>query len=442
MFKAYAIYRFKKFISSKEAAVLPMVAVAFPAILGLAGLGMDVGNWMKQRRDLQTAADAAAIAAAYEYVQGSGEQANVEAAALREAIGNGYPSDAGDSEIFVTIYEDTSEVEVELAAASAGVFVSLFMDEDAITRTRAIAQFGSDNGEFCMLSLDTTAGPAVSTFGNVNINATGCGIAVNSNADNALDFGGTSDIDIGDLAIVGDYEVGGNVDLDAGDIDTNAGHTPDPYEDLVVPDFDACAQSDMNGNNVINSDTDVTFWNNYLDSYGNYVLCGNHTISGGDHDLPSGVYIVDGGNLQFTTNGYVDGTGVSFVLTNSGGDAYGDYGALNISAGGDFTLSAPTSGNSMEGILFYQDRNAPSSAPNSNDIVGQANLTIEGVSYFPSNDIHFGGGATSSGLGTEPCSMMIAKTITLSGNPDMGNACDEDSGVRPITGPEGVRLVW
>lgn len=433
-----AIMLFKRFLISREAAILPMVAISFPAIIGMAGIGVDFSNWMKQKRDLQTAADAAAIAGAYEYLNGEGvvngavNQDAIEAAALKEAVANGYYSNNADSDIIVTVNQETNEVQVELVERANGFFAPMMMNGDAYTRSLAIALAGGGNGSFCMLSLDPTASGAVSTSGNVTIDAAGCGIAVNSNADNAIDLGGTSNIAIGDLAMVGGIDVGNNVDLESGEISTGTGTTPDPYEDLGIPEFTGCDEGDMNGNTVYNAGGTL--------SPG--VYCGNHSFSGGDFTLEPGVYIFDGGDVNFTTNGTVFGEGVSIILTNSGGDDYGDYGAIDIAAGGDFFLSAPTEGNDMEGILIYQDRNAPTHASNGNDITGQASLNIEGVVYTPGNDMHFGGGAESESLAESPCSMIIAKTITLSGNPEMGNNCADDSGVRDITGPQGVRLVW
>ena len=48
-------------------AVLVMVAVALPALIGFSGLVVDVGNWFEHRRHLQMQADAGALAAAGEF---------------------------------------------------------------------------------------------------------------------------------------------------------------------------------------------------------------------------------------------------------------------------------------------------------------------------------------------------------------------------------------
>lgn len=428
LIKRRAAKAFNSYLDGCEGAVLPMVAIMFPIIMGMAGVGVDMSNWMMQKRNLQTAADAAAIAGAYEYV--NGDQNNVEAAALREAVNNGYNADA-DGTIEVSIVEVDGQEQVQVTVRErANTFMASLVYSDAVyTETLARAEAGDGDGDFCMLSLDDSANGAISTNGNVTIDASGCGIAVNSNSDNAMDISGTSDVDIGQLSIVGGMDVGRNADVEYADLDTGVAATPDPYEDLEAPEGDGCSREDSRSALSITENTTL--------SPGTY--CGGISISNGDVDFEPGVYIIDGGDFSITTNGDVFGEGVSFVLTNSG---EGSDPSLQIAASGELTFSAPTEGEDMEGVVFYQDRNIREHASNSNRLTGSASLNIEGVAYFPENDVFYGGGSEADSDAESPCSLIIARTITLSGNPVMGNNCQEDSGVRDIEGPPGVRLVF
>src|SRR5688500_138506 len=83
------------FLKNGDAAILPMQALMIPVILGLAGLGVDTGSWMLTPRNLQNAADAAVMSAAWEIA--NGYEAGYEEAALREAEKNGYVSGDGSS---------------------------------------------------------------------------------------------------------------------------------------------------------------------------------------------------------------------------------------------------------------------------------------------------------------------------------------------------------
>lgn len=418
----------KGFRERCDGAVLPMVAIMFPVIMGMAGVGVDMSNWMMQKRNLQTAADAAAIAGAYEYV--NGDEENVEAAALREAENNGYSAGA-DSTIEVSIVEIDGQEQVQVTVRErANTFMAgLLYNDTAYTATLARAEAGGGDGDFCMLSLDDSANGAISTQGNVTIDAAGCGIAVNSNSDSALDIDGNSEVDIGQISIVGGMDVGNNADVTYSDLDTGVADTPDPYEDLVAPEGDPCSREDSRQSLSITGDATL--------SPGTY--CGGISIANGSVDFEPGVYIIDGGDFSITTNGDVFGEGVSFVLKNSG---EGSDPSLQIAAGGNLTFSAPTEGEEMEGVVFYQDRNIGEHASNSNRLTGTASLNIEGVAYFPENDVFYGGGSEVDSDAESPCSLIIARTITLAGNPVMGNNCQEDSGVRDIEGPPGVRLVY
>jgi len=47
-----------------------MFALMLPFLFGIVGLGMEAGMWFKERRQLQTIADAAAVSAAIENAYG------------------------------------------------------------------------------------------------------------------------------------------------------------------------------------------------------------------------------------------------------------------------------------------------------------------------------------------------------------------------------------
>ncbi len=124
------------------------------------------------------------------------------------------------------------------------------------------------------------------------------------------------------------------------------------------------------------------------------------------------------------------------MLTNSSDG--GSYGNVNISGGKAIDFSAPASGDDMEGVVFYQDRNAPASS-SGNGITGTADIKLDGTAYFPSREFTIGGNANSASDLTDPCSRIIAKTVVLHGNPRLGNNCD-DSAAETI-GSASVSLV-
>src|SRR3546814_17224574 len=68
---------------------LVVVAVLLPAVIGFAGLGVDLTHWYSERRAMQNMADGAAIAATHAVMAGANDAA-VRAAAEEGAARNGW----------------------------------------------------------------------------------------------------------------------------------------------------------------------------------------------------------------------------------------------------------------------------------------------------------------------------------------------------------------
>jgi hypothetical protein len=77
-------------------------------------------------------------------------------------------------------------------------------------------------------------------------------------------------------------------------------------------------------------------------------------------------------------------------------------------------LSAPTSG-PLAGILFFQDRSIPGTAPAST-ITGNSTSTFDGAVYFPTTSLTFNGNSSTNGY-----SIVVANQLTVSGNASIGD---------------------
>lgn len=93
----WALKHFPKYLKSESGAVLPTLAIVAPVILGVTALGADGSYYMMSKSNLQTAADAAAYAAAWEYTQGSPD--NMEYTAQLEAERNGFDPEVGELQL-------------------------------------------------------------------------------------------------------------------------------------------------------------------------------------------------------------------------------------------------------------------------------------------------------------------------------------------------------
>ena len=110
-------------------------------------------------------------------------------------------------------------------------------------------------------------------------------------------------------------------------------------------------------------------------------------------NMAPGVYVIDGGTLSINSTATVNGTGVTFYLTNGA--------TVSMNGGASIHLGAPTSG-AYSGVLMFVGRSEPY---NSGSIVNGAiyaangNVRMNGTSSF-------GGG----------CTQIVARTIEFSGN--------------------------
>src|SRR5271169_2963692 len=93
----------------RAGAVIAWLVVCLSVIVAIVALGMDGGRLMEERRAVQAAVDAAALAAAndlyanYQQNQGTDPNGTASAAALASAQSNGYANDGSASVVTVHI---------------------------------------------------------------------------------------------------------------------------------------------------------------------------------------------------------------------------------------------------------------------------------------------------------------------------------------------------
>ena len=428
--------------------IMPLTALMLPLILGMTGFGVDISVWLSNKRNLQSAADAAAIAAAWEIANNydeadldeldldedlvgqleeeeDGEIGYPQYAALKEAVKNGFESSRGNMDFRYYSDEDGNQrVTVALEQEEDLYFSIAVFTGDVYTSAAAATVVILPTGDYCLLALDTTAEGAIRSVGSVEIEAEECGMAVNSNSDEALQLSGSVDITMKDVHIAGDLDVtGGSANFDYESLETDAGRVPDPYADLDVPEYGGC---DYRNTRIRSSRT--------IDPG---VYCGGIDImSSGNIVMNPGVYIMDCGNFSMTGGGTLEGENVSIILSCS--SDVDNTGRIDVSGNPEIDLSAPESGDEMEGVPVYRDRDAPSSNQ-CNRITGTASVLLDGAVYIPSDCFRIGGNAGADSPDSDPCTRIIAKTIELHGNPNMRNQCD-GSAARDI-GRISIRLV-
>jgi Flp pilus assembly protein TadG len=163
-----------KFWRDERGVSAVMVAVSLAVLIGFAGLGVETGLWYAIKRQNQSAADAAAISAAYEVLAGNTNVTNnLTPAATRAATQNGY---TGTTPVVTYPYNDSivsNAVAVKLDTAETTLLAGLFLPSVTI-ETKAVARvFPAAPG--CILTLGTT-GMDVEVSGSSTLSAPDCSV--------------------------------------------------------------------------------------------------------------------------------------------------------------------------------------------------------------------------------------------------------------------------
>lgn len=418
--------RARTFLSDRRGAVLATAAAAVPVLVGFAGIGVDVGLWYGDKRELQTAADAAALSGAFERVRGN--PTGLQTAAKYEATRNGFALDPSNT-IAVnnppksgSKTADTKAVEVILTRPHSLTFSGLFVGKDVTIAARSVAAVDV-TGEACVLALDPTASAAVNNQGSTTVNMAGCVLASNSNSASSIQISGSATVTAFSLWSVGQNSIGGSskVTLER-PATTGAWALDDPWKNLTVPGFSTCNY------------TNLKFKSGDVATIGPGVYCGGIDMTAQSTiTMKPGTYIINrgdfsiGGQTKVRCSCANPGEGVTIILTSAG--AASEIGHISISAGADVQLQAPSSESSdYRGVLFYQDRRAPVAGTNANKLNGGATMSLSGGVYIPQQGVQFAGNNAAT-----TCTQIVARTVTFIGNSMINNSGCRAAGVEPVT---------
>ncbi len=390
-----------------------------PVLAGVLGLGTEVGVWFLKHRNMQSAADSAAISAATAYyVQGNPADLAVQAQAVTAEFG--LVSGADGLSVAVShppksgAYASTARaVEVTVNQPQKRLFTALWNSSPLTISARSVAV--GTGGKGCVISLDPTAGGATTVQGTAQIALNHCSLYDNSTSASALTVGGSGAISAESVNVAGG--ISGQSAIFATDgIFTGQDPIKDPYVAATYPSFGACNQ-----NNYTAKDT-VTL------SPG--VYCGGLSLNAGANvTLNPGIYYLNQGNLSVNGGATLTGMGVTLVFTSSSGRNYAD---ATINGGANVNLTAPTSGPTA-GIVIFGDRSM--TVGTQFRLNGGSTELFRGAIYVPAGAVTFAGGADSN----NGCLQLVANTITFVGNSNFVVNC-EGAGTRPI-GSALARLV-
>lgn len=420
---------------------LAIAAAAFPLLIGAAGLAADTIQWTLWKRELQRAADSAALAGVYDRVS-KGTTTGTSAVVSHDLTLNhhtginlvtGYPqvtfpADSGDMD---------DQVRVVLAVTKPLPFSSMFMavSPTIIARSTAASVPGSD--EYCVVALETSAAKTGLNIGGSSAIDMDCGMISNSPSANssAINTGNASNVTASVIASVGGLQHSNNWHVDK--YDPYASAVDDPYGDInpTSAEMSGCAANPPSAS----ASTSVPAGAATL-CYGSINVGSNTTWNlGSDKTI-----FVTGKNANtagsITLHGTLNCTNCTIILTNKDSSTTAKIGTFDMQAQSLLNISAPNSGK-YKGIAVMQDRRATDSNQG-NKFNGGGAQVVSGALYFPSQQIDYSGNGTASAI----CTRFVGRRVTFTGNSATSNKFKKGSlcpfyADDPIGGGRRVRLV-
>jgi Flp pilus assembly protein TadG len=457
-----------RIFSEESGSILAVTALSLVAILAILGFAIDVGRFRYIKRNLQNAADAAALAAALEArtCGTTGACTAMQAAAKDALVENGLAATttltnctgAAGSGVTLTVNNppcavssDPNEGKTNYAEAIVSEQVPTYFAGLVGMRSVTVsarAEAGRGVGGPCIYALDPT-GPAITILAGVIVKSR-CPVVDESSSSNALS------------CVVGVFLYAPKIS-DSGGTDgllCLATSTPQTYVAEPNPrDPLAYLPAPSTANNSCGSTTSSPYTGS--PSAVNVVLGGNVTFNPGVYC--GGINITASllSNITFNPGTYIlkDGTGLLGItqgglninlnelttITGNGVTFYneGPSGGFSVTEPvtggsllslGNVSLSAPSSG-TYGGVLFFQEHGVSSTGVFLASLLEKSNL--QGAIYEPDASVSYGVSAISSAY-----NILVAKDINLTATvaSSFGNDYSSLSGGSPLNGND-VALV-
>ncbi|MCZ8323979.1 MAG: pilus assembly protein TadG-related protein [Sphingomonadaceae bacterium] len=405
-----------------------LVAVGVPMLIGGAGAAVDIAQWYAWKRELQQATDQGALAAAWA-LSNTTNRDNYRTRGTQD-----YNNNLALTRTFASAptfqlanYANGSNNSVIVrATATRALPFSSFITGNAVTigvYSQASFQAGQ-NYSACLIAVGDN-GTTFSVGGNANVQAR-CGLAALSCSDDAIVIDGSATVVTDSIATCGTASV---PSANESVLTEKVTGLTDSFSDLTPPTNNtprtyACTG---NGRNAQASPRAGTY-------SGLTVRC--RTTFG------SGIYVIDGGELDLTGNFTVTGSNVMFVLKNGatlklGGSGNNNTVSLTPMQASDFVALgySTTLANRYANMLIFEDRN---SDPTQDHIInGNSTSLFQGTIYLPKGTARLNGTASISST----CLQISARRINVQGNAYLDTRCTSNQTNSAGTSIAKVNLV-
>ena len=406
----------KKLGKSESGNVLILVGLTMPLLVGLAGLGTDTVQWTLTKQQLQRSADSAALNGAFAKTQSESVTANANRDLTKTLDGfEGVGIIVENAPSAGAFAGNTRAVKVILTYSKALPFSSLFLSNPPTIKAEAIAAV-LNNGDYCVISLEDTNTTGIIFTGNSTVDL-GCGVASNATGSAAVSADGSTYVVASPVAAVGNVPASSNY---------KTGTVLVPYS---IPQRDPFASLSDPTNSLPNPCSGGALTVGTRENISIAPGCYTKIDVRGELRMTPGTYYIKGGNFETNSQSKITANGVTIIMTGVGTA----IGQVNMNGGASITMSAPTSG-SFKGVLFYKDRDAPSSF---NDVFnGGASGSFLGAIYMPSQTVTLSGNSSF----TTDCLQIVSRKVVMTGNTTITNDCPVGGASDSFIGTQ-VRLV-
>lgn len=388
-----------RFSQDEKGAVVIIFAVALVPVLGFAGAAIDYTRATQTRSKLQTAADAAALAALTIKANTSSERQANGAAVFQANQPVGVTSS-------VTVEADNKNATVTASSSIETSFLKVVQIPRIQVQSRAKAVRTKEGPPPCLLTLNKTASPSINITGSSEFVGKNCVLHSNSSASGALNVGGTAKVKADGYCAVG--TVTSSVALSPSS-ENGCPEMEDPYAGLSAPTDTACKQSTTN----------VSVQPNQNRTLQPGVYCGGLDLKG-DVTLKEGLYVIRNGPLNINSQGTVVGKKVTFYLMGAGA-------GFDLTGGTKLEFSPMTEGE-YKGLVIVQDRD--SNAGSTSKLNGNSGTVITGAIYVPTQLVRMNGSGTFGQA--SPFMPLIADRVDITGNATANTDASDVALVAPL----------
>ncbi|MCB1521778.1 MAG: pilus assembly protein [Hyphomicrobiaceae bacterium] len=400
-------------LADRRGSIAVKFGLLLPILMLMAGHTVDYSMLLRDRSVLQTAADAAALAAAKQLSFADTKRENLQAVA--DAVVSGMVRAQSGTQIgsaiqvAVDVSDAPTEVEVTVTKPYTSPFGETFGMGTTESSARAVARIvGKPN--ICMLGLNPTAGRTISLEKQAQVTGQNCAVYSNSSHTIGLKSKNSAILKATFICTRGGKDGGpGNF---APDPIVDCPEFDDPLIGRPEPFFEAC---DLNRPTVINYDTIL--------SPGTY--CGLDINGGAVVTLRDGVYVFRDKPLIVRDGASLIGTAAGLFFT--GKNAY-----FTFEAQSTISLEAPTDG-PMAGILIFGGRSQDENLVYS--ILSNDARVLIGTIYLPKGELRVD--ATSPIADKSAYTAIVADKMRLYGGPHLVLNTNYDETDVPV--PDGIK---